>query len=386
MTDEEVNCKLELTPIGSALSPVVKSGHLPVHCVNISVEISAHKLVNYDSSVYSWQLDIKYSTSDASRNLVWRNLPLLKDSILVRQNSSLQDAIDSAFNGSTIYVNPGSYREHMYINKSLQLVSTSESGDIHIFGGVSVNAPGVILQGMTFYPAIKSFSTISVYSSFVTVVNCRFVDRMESQSLYSPRPTVAVECDNCPHLQLVNNDFYGWKHAVVLRSTIYPIIQANTFRSCQTALSITSGDTSGVTENLFSNNIVGLEALFVTQTDALLNTNSFSGNVIPLFCCAILYPNPQTSSQISKHIQISNKLFVTGVCSMEVQRNKSHSSCFSIVNSEFAHGTLVPECNNLHISCFMLCSRTTIGDDAYICSKRYWSNCNVHYQISFVLQ
>lgn len=319
--------------MSTALVPVTKSGHLPVHCVNISFEISVHKPSAYYSSIHSWQLDMKYSIST---NLVWRSLPSLKESIYVRKNASLQDAINSAKNGSTILVEPGSYTDHLYITKTLKVIATGGAATTHIFGEVSITACGVTLQGMTFYPSINSLSTITIHSSSASIINCRFVDSMETLALYMPRPSIAIDCEHCPHLKMVNNDFYGWKHAVVLKSAGSQIIQTNTFRSCQTALSIVERDSVTVTGNHFMDNTLALVTLTAAQTDKLLNENIFSGNVIPLFCNGrvLLYP---TENQYSKQIHFSQRYFVTGLCNATVDVNV----CLSIGYSQSSLGTYI---------------------------------------------
>lgn len=333
-----MDCNLELRPISSILAPVTKRGYLPMRCANISVKVSAHKLSNY----HSWQLDIKYSSSDLFDELVWDSLPLLLTGIHVGKNNSLQAAINSAMNGSMLYVEPGHYNEHLYINKTLHLVSTGGSTETHVFGEVFVTARGVILQGFTFYPSVQSFSTINVNSSFVTIVNCRFVDSMKTFALYSPLPTIAIDCEHCPQIQIVNNYFYGWKHSIVLKDTNDYIIQTNMFTSCRNALLLTSEEIDQIIGNFFMQNIIGIEYLFEMKTDKLLNANTFSGNVIPLLCNGRVFLHPyyiETLHKESELLQLSNELFVTGLCSTELPVSTiSHSSCIAIVHSNSPKG------------------------------------------------
>ena len=264
---------------------------------------------------------------------------MLRGSIHVTENNSLQDAIDSASNGSTIYVEPGSYMEHLNITKTITLVATGGTAGTHLFGEVFITAQSVIIEGMTFYPPINSFSTITIYNSSVSILNCRFVDNIQSRALYTPLPTIAIDCENCADLQIVNNDFIGWKNAVLLRSTQNPVIQTNTFRSCHTALLIAAGGDMTVIGNHFTHNIIALKVPMPAHTDELLHTNYFSGNVIPLFYNGkvILYPELQANYQFSQHVQVVQRLFVTGLCNTAVQANLSHNACLSIGHSEFVH-------------------------------------------------
>ena len=328
MIDNGINCNLELTPISSALAPITRSGHVPVRCVDISVEVSAHKL----SEFKSWQLDIQYSSSN-SGEFIWKNLSLSNTDIYINNSSSLQAAIHAAVNGSTLYIEPGHYTEHLYINKTLKLVSTGGNTNTHIFGYVSVEAHGVTLQGLTFYPALQTFSTITLNSTCVTIVNCRFVDSMQSLALYSHLPTIAIDCAHCPQIKIVNNDFYGWKHAISLKSTNY-VLQSNTFKSCHSAVLIASEGTSLITGNLFMNNIVAIEYLTEVQADKVFNVNTFSGNVIPLFFKGRVILHPRVH-EVSKHVKVSKILFFNGTCNEEFPSN---SSCIHLRHFDSTEG------------------------------------------------
>lgn len=338
MTDRNFTCKIELKPTSAALAPVTRSGHLPSRCVNITIEISAHKPTAYYSSIYSWQLDIKYSTQRMSRDYVWRNLPLLEGSVRIGQNGSLQVAIDSAMTGSTILLEPGTYSENLYITKPLHLIAYGGAEETHMFGEISITAQDVTLQGMTFYPPVKSFSTVTVYNSSVSIINCRFIDSLESTALYLPRPTIAIDCEHCPHLAVINNDFYRWKYAIVLKDAKNSVIQTNTFRSCQTAISIVAGGSIRVIGNLFRDNVLALESSTTVQTDELLNTNVFAGNVIPLFYQGkvFFYSDLHRDNQYSDHVNVSQRFFISVQCNMTV--DPSHKTCLSIGSPHFTLG------------------------------------------------
>jgi hypothetical protein len=330
VTGDDSNCKLELRPSGPALSPVTESGHLPIHCMNLSIEVRAKKPAIYDSSVYSWQLDVKYC-SDLPWKCVWRDVPLLKESVHVESNMSLQNAINAAANNSTIYVEPGSFLEDIIINKTLKIVSIGAFANTHIFGEVLISAAGVTLQGMTFYPSTQTFSTLRINSSFVTIVNCRFVDSVESLALYTPLPTVAIDCENCPHLKIVNNDFYGWKHAVMLKTTYNAEVTTNIFRFCHCAVSIVTECLCAVRGNLFKNNIIAMEYPITAAADEFLNINTFSGNVIPFFGNekVVLYP-PQNSFRALENVELSNEVYVTGLCSTDTIHQEPNTFCISL--------------------------------------------------------
>lgn len=249
-------------------------------------------------------------------NSLWMKLNEAETTVFIGQNDSVQDVINSVNERSTILFHPGNYRENIYINKSLHISSTDGPYTTHIFGEIFVTADNVVLQGMTFYPPAPSFSTLQLNASHIKIVSCRFVDNLDSLALYSPLPTVAINCEDCPHLKVVNNDFYGWKHAVILKTSDSPELLTNTFRFCQYAIFLTD-NVCRISGNLFSGNVIGIHSLVVEDVQELLETNTFSGNVIPLLSDGKFahYPKLGSRYNLQQHFKISDMFYISGVCS-----------------------------------------------------------------------
>lgn len=78
---------------------------------------------------------------------------------------TIQEAIDAASNGDTIYIKPGEYNEEVTLNKSLTLMPlTGETEPIILKGdglqaGITIAAEGCSLQGLT----IQDFSGPAIY-------------------------------------------------------------------------------------------------------------------------------------------------------------------------------------------------------------------------------
>ncbi|CAI8040640.1 Protein dachsous, partial [Geodia barretti] len=214
-----------------------------------------------------------------------------------------------------------------HINKALKIFSSGGCTNTHIFGDVSVTADDVTLQGITFYSSTESFSTLKIYNSFTTIVNCRFVENLESTALYSPVPSMAIDCESCPHLHIVNNDFYGWKHAVLVKTTDSLVIQTNTFRFCHSAVLILTEGACNVWGNLFKNNIIGIQSPIMALTEKFLNNNDFSGNVIPLLGNGSFVSYPPLHTKYSEPVQTSNIFYVTGECNVENTSLPPYENC-----------------------------------------------------------
>ena len=317
---------------------MTRIGHLPAHCLNLSVKILAEKPSIYDKQlIYSWELDIKFSFTKVQGDIVWRDLPSMNETLFIKSNELIQDAIDAASEGSIILLHPGRYKEDLRIDKALKIVSTGGCTETHVFGEVSVTADNVTLQGITFYPSTKSFSTLKINNSFATIVNCRFVENLDSKALYSPVPSVAIDCESCPHLTIVNNDFYGWKHAVLVATADSLTVQTNTFRFCQSAVLIITDSMCNIWGNLFKNNIIGIQSPIVESMEKFLNTNTFSGNVIPLLGNGtfVLYPPLHTRHSAHELVKTSSVFYVTGECNVKNATNvPPNNQCASIETGE----------------------------------------------------
>jgi parallel beta-helix repeat protein len=78
---------------------------------------------------------------------------------------NIQQAVNAASNGDTIYLKPGEYREEVVLNKSLSLMPLiGETGPIVLKGdgleaGITITADGCSLQGIT----IEDFSGPAIY-------------------------------------------------------------------------------------------------------------------------------------------------------------------------------------------------------------------------------
>lgn len=252
--------------------------------------------------------------------------------IYIGRNDSIQTVIDAAPDGSTLYLDRGSFTEDLSIHKTVHIIAPYGAIETHLFGEVVIRASNVTFQGITFYPAIKSYSTITINSSSASIINCRFIDSVESLSLYSPRPTVAVDCEHCSHVTVVNNDFYGWKHAVLLKRFDNARIQTNMFKSCQTALSIAVADGVRATGNHFLGNVVALEVVSPVDIDVFRKNNIFSGNVIPFVCGGKvqLFAGFQSDTQYSRQVLGSQFLHVTATCNITEDTTATNEVCSSI--------------------------------------------------------
>ena len=321
----------------------------------------------------SWGLNILYSTK-YSTSKVWRRLPMSKNMIYVGRNDSIQAAIDNATIGSTLHLDRGSYNEHLIIDKSLYIVGTHGATKTHLFGEVRIQNPRVSFQGLTFYPPVKSYSTITVNASSASIINCRFIDSMESLSLYFPRPTIAIDCKYCPHLSIVNNEFYGWKHGVLLENGDNAVIRTNLYRSCQVALEVSVADSVRVTNNQFLSNTVAVKVFSSANVETLKRNNFLHGNVVPFFIRgkAHLVESSLSTNLYSKQILGSRQLWITTPHNVAEKRTSViHSSIGSV---QLPLGVFAFTCSVLSfLFCLSLCMSVCLSACLSVCLSVYLS-------------
>jgi len=161
--------------------------------------------------------------------------------------SYIQDAINAAANGDTIIVYPGTYREHLTINKTITLKGQGELktfiDSIGLSTAVEITAKGVTISGFTIQNAIHC--GISVDSVNNTIMqNIIFNNGQEGLSLYSDNNIV------------INNKIRNNNHGIIISSG-YNLIKGNTITNNQVGVIIISEQhANDIYDNNFIRNMI----------------------------------------------------------------------------------------------------------------------------------
>ncbi|VVB70896.1 Periplasmic copper-binding protein (NosD) [uncultured archaeon] len=156
---------------------------------------------------------------------------------------TFQDAINSANNGDTIYIKPGTYSEEVILNKSLSIMPlTGEKGPIVLRGdgkttGITITSGGCSLEGLT----LANFTGpgISIRSNGNVITKNNFetdhpgvlgVDSQKNiisgNSMLDCEGVVALR-DNSSDNNVLNNDMNGGVVAVFIRDAGKNLVTEN---------------------------------------------------------------------------------------------------------------------------------------------------------------
>ncbi|MBC7129498.1 MAG: right-handed parallel beta-helix repeat-containing protein [Thermoplasmatales archaeon] len=173
----------------------------------------------------------------------------------------IQEAINDAEDGYTIYVYPKQYNENIVVNKSISLIGIEENGKKPIIhakenkSAVLIERDGCTLKGFTIMSQEISVSqenppSCEVHSDNNIIENNTFMYGVYAFYLY-----------NSSHNQIKNNEFTkGYTAGICTRKCSHNIISYNTARGNMGEGFLFCGETdSTITQNIATENCCGME-------------------------------------------------------------------------------------------------------------------------------
>ena len=187
----------------------------------------------------------------------------------------IQDAIDNATDGDTVYVYNGVYLENVVINKSLNVVGQNKTTTI-IDGGqngdvVWVSADWVYINRFT----IKNSSSLSSGVKIYTQSNNSVIDNIITNN----RIGISLEYSGDNNLILENTITANQYRGIFLYSSRYNIIRENTITANQdNGIHLRFSCNTTVTGNLISSNTKAGISLEVTSCNNTIIDNTVQDN------------------------------------------------------------------------------------------------------------
>jgi len=267
--------------------------------------------------------------------------------------SRIQDAIDNATDGDTVYVFPGLYKEHIEINQSISLQG-ADSGTTIIDGESTNNdiitcvGTEVFISGFTLRNCSTTRSSVlinhttncTLYRTIISTAgygitmrnaqNISIVNNMLQQTLNNTTGYIAIRIDACRYSTVSQNNISSWKGGIFLHGTHLQITQntiSNTYRGITDTLNslpllvkyvtidnnqlnqnkeaiVFHGSTDlSITRNLITNSTgVGINVNEDTYTTVRLQNVSIKDNIISDSAEGIVSENSLNMSIEGNHI------------------------------------------------------------------------------------
>ncbi len=171
----------------------------------------------------------------------------LQNSGMVKANSktitvptdylSIQDAINNAGAGDTIYIKKGTYVENPIVNKSVSLVGEDRDATvIDVTAGVKIEIDNVTVTGLTIY---DGWEGMSVYANYSKIADNKITDCQSGIVLHSSQNSIVL--GNV--LQSI-----GLSAAIKLSYSNNNLLKNNYIDSCTEGIQLREGSSNNIVE------------------------------------------------------------------------------------------------------------------------------------------
>jgi parallel beta-helix repeat protein len=198
---------------------------------------------------------------------------------------TIQEAINYASDGDTVFVRAGTYPENIIVNKSVSLVG--ESPENTIIDGQRV---GTVIYVNTSYITIANFTVqngagfngrpyagISVYTrSYLNITNNIIKNN-----------NVGIDCEIGPsgsHITIFNNSILSNPNGIIISNTNNVVIANNVIIAYNLGLSVGGGTYNEILNNFILSENKGIELSWMTNSTVTWNNiTAYGGTVIKLY-------------------------------------------------------------------------------------------------------
>ena len=214
--------------------------------------------------------------------------------------TSIQDAIDNASDGDTVFVYSGTYKECLKINKRITLRGENIETTIVDGGGlnpiVRINADSVTICGFTIQnSSSESGSAVKIYSKSNNIYENKIINNyfgiilnegrnfIRNNNISSNNARGILLNSGCPSVIIENNivshNRYGGIYIYFLSENT--VIRGNNINSNSAGIYLNSADKIDISENTISYNSEGIH-LYESSLNTI-NLNSISNNKVGIW-------------------------------------------------------------------------------------------------------
>ena len=325
-----------------------------------------------------------YVVADANNEVEETNEDnnLASNSLYV-QYATIQEAIDAASPGDTVYIGPGTYNENLSIDKSITLIGAGSATTIIDGGGtddvVLVTADNVTIKGFTVQNSIGDGSGIHLRATGASVseniiTQCYYGIFCDySSGSYIAHNTVTansygIYCeyasgDAIRYNTITNNTLYGAKS---YNSTLANCFNYNYFSGNPVGYSYDPEEPVGPLlfgDNVLQDNEIGIEVKETSASDLEFSDNTIVGSDIGISC--------ENANPLIRDNALSSNttaIYLVNSSSPTIEENTISENNTGIVHDESSEpilidNTMTGNVENVNIIPAAICQDVTVAAD-----------------------
>ncbi|MGF3572891.1 MAG: right-handed parallel beta-helix repeat-containing protein [Candidatus Bathyarchaeia archaeon] len=182
--------------------------------------------------------------------IIYPSLAIETFSITVNENDSIQEAINNAPEGTTIYIEPGTYKEYQIIvNKTLTIIGRDKEKTI-IDGGQETEATA-LFSIIASYVKIKNLTLINTRSDIGRAIILKDVENVTIENCIIFQNYIGIEINNSNNSKITRNLIANNTFGIKLPNGALNVMAFNSLEDNKKGVSL---DINGKNNLLYNNN------------------------------------------------------------------------------------------------------------------------------------
>ncbi|MEM5785580.1 MAG: S8 family serine peptidase [Candidatus Aenigmatarchaeota archaeon] len=215
--------------------------------------------------------------------------------------TSIQEAINNATDGETIYVYSGIYNENLIINKSINLIGENQYTTI-------INASEIAINISANYASVSNFN-INTNSNIGIYLNAN--NSKISENFLNTSNKIGIYLENVKNNNIEKNVINSYESGLILNSSVENLIKNNFIYNSSYGILLENSSNNLLINNTLLNNTYEFFSKNDSINNSAINTNisfiiSFNGKDFGIKEYNLALPLPFKFKHFNKTINISN--------------------------------------------------------------------------------